>query len=228
MTPAWPKEKTIVTKAVAPAVAEKETLLESIAGICTVLVVGLFVIAFVFQNFEIPSASMEDTLLIGDHVFVDRETFAPASKWMPLVHARDPQRGDIIVFFKPAEYIFLVKRVVGIPGDRIYMRDNQLYVNRTPATVRPIGVTIDQASRIAAFVELDGDPEDTGDAALADELRSFCKQRLRRYEYPHVVRFVEELPRTLTGKVQRFALRDAIAMAPTAGSTARAEAPRTL
>jgi acyl-coenzyme A synthetase/AMP-(fatty) acid ligase len=91
-----------------------------------------------------------------------------------------------------------------------------------------VGVTIDQASRIAAFIELDGDPEDTGDAAFADELREFCKQRLRRYEYPHVVRFVEELPRTLTGKVQRFALRDAIAMAPTAGSTARAEAPRTL
>lgn len=91
-----------------------------------------------------------------------------------------------------------------------------------------VGVTIDHASRIAAFVEIAGDPEDTGDAALADELRDFCKQRLRRYEYPHVVRFVEELPRTLTGKVQRFALRDAIALSPMPEPAVRAEAPRTL
>jgi benzoate-CoA ligase family protein len=88
-----------------------------------------------------------------------------------------------------------------------------------------VGVTIDEASRIAAFVELDGP---AADEALADELREFCKQRLRRYEYPHVLRFVDELPRTLTGKVQRFALRDAIAQAPGATPAATAEAPRTL
>ena len=47
-----------------------------------------------------------------------------------------------------------------------------------------------------------------GDDALADELRAWCKERMRRYEYPHVVEFVDELPRTLTGKVQRFRLRE--------------------
>ena len=71
-----------------------------------------------------------------------------------------------------------------------------------------------------------------GATVTGDELREFCKQRLRRYEYPHVVRFVDELPRTLTGKVQRFALREAIGRTPTpttaSVSTARAEAPRTL
>jgi benzoate-CoA ligase len=94
-----------------------------------------------------------------------------------------------------------------------------------------VGVTIEEASRIAAFVELEGEASDSagpGGDALADELRDFCKQRLRRYQYPHVVRFVEELPRTLTGKVQRFALRDAIARSPGSETTARAEAPRTL
>jgi benzoate-CoA ligase family protein len=89
-----------------------------------------------------------------------------------------------------------------------------------------VGVTIDETSRIAAFVEVDGTAG--ADDGLADELRDFCKQRLRRYEYPHVVRFVEELPRTLTGKVQRFALRAAIAQAPAATPAASAEAPRTL
>jgi benzoate-CoA ligase len=68
-----------------------------------------------------------------------------------------------------------------------------------------IGITVRDASRIAAVIVCEGAP---GDDALADELRALCRQRLRPYEYPHVVEFVEELPRTLTGKVQRFRLRE--------------------
>ena len=67
-----------------------------------------------------------------------------------------------------------------------------------------VGITIDDASRVAAYVECDG----TGDEAFAEELRTWCKDRMRRYEYPHVVEFIDELPRTLTGKVQRFRLRE--------------------
>jgi acyl-coenzyme A synthetase/AMP-(fatty) acid ligase len=69
-----------------------------------------------------------------------------------------------------------------------------------------IGVQIEDATRVAAFIECD-EGEPAGDA-LAEELRTWCKERMRRYEYPHVVEFVDELPRTLTGKVQRFALRE--------------------
>ena len=73
-----------------------------------------------------------------------------------------------------------------------------------------IGVTIDDVSRIKAFVICSSPPPD-GDA-LADELRQWCKQHLRRYEYPHVVEFVDDLPRTPTGKVQRYKLREAEAV----------------
>jgi benzoate-CoA ligase len=73
------------------------------------------------------------------------------------------------------------------------------------AGVGVVGITVQHASRIAAFVQCEGEP---GDGALADELREWCRARLRRYEYPHVVRFVDALPRTLTGKVQRFRLRE--------------------
>jgi benzoate-CoA ligase family protein len=73
------------------------------------------------------------------------------------------------------------------------------------AGVGVVGISIEHASRIAAFVQCDGEP---GDDALADELREWCRARLRRYEYPHVVRFVDALPTTLTGKVQRFKLRE--------------------
>jgi signal peptidase I len=113
-----------------PTQVQDETLLEAAASICTVLVVGLFIITFIFQNFVIPSGSMEKTLLVGDHVFVDRITFAPVAKFMPLVHYREPHVGDIIVFIKPNEPdMTLVKRVVGLPGDRIHLQDGILYRN---------------------------------------------------------------------------------------------------
>ncbi len=108
----------------------EETPLEALASMCSVLVIGLFVITFVFQNFEIPSGSMIGTLLIGDHVFVDRITLAPPTAWAPFVHYRDVRRKDIIVFLKPGEPdLFLVKRVVGVPGDRIHLRNGIVYLN---------------------------------------------------------------------------------------------------
>jgi signal peptidase I len=121
-------------KPVQPSSAKKEksdeTPLEAFASICVVLVVGLFVLTFVFQNFEIPSSSMVKTLLVGDHVLVDRITLAPPARWAPFVHYRNVRRGDIIVFFKPGEPdLYLVKRVVGIPGDRIHLRDGIVYLN---------------------------------------------------------------------------------------------------
>jgi benzoate-CoA ligase len=71
-----------------------------------------------------------------------------------------------------------------------------------------IGVSVDDVSRIKAFVIC------AGDAPGADELRSWCKEHLRRYEYPHLVEFVEDFPRTVTGKIQRFKLREAEARQP--------------
>jgi signal peptidase I len=108
----------------------EETPLEAFASICSVLVIGLFALTFIFQNFEIPSSSMEKTLLVGDHVMVDRTTLAPAASWAPFVYYRNPRRGDIIVFFKPGEpNLYLVKRVIGIPGDRIHLRNGIVYLN---------------------------------------------------------------------------------------------------
>ncbi len=112
---------------------EQETPLEAFASICGVLVIGLFALTFIFQNFEIPSSSMEKTLLIGDHVLVDRITLAPPTKWAPFIPYRNVKRGDIIVFFKPGEPdLYLVKRVVGIPGDRIHLRAGIVYRDGQP------------------------------------------------------------------------------------------------
>ncbi len=121
--------------------AGEETPLEFIASIAGVLVFGLFILTFVFQNFMIPSGSMLKTLLVGDHVLVDRITLAPKTAWAPFVHYRDVRRGDIVVFYKPGEPdLFLVKRVVGIPGDHIHLRNGVVFLNgkaqNEPQTVK--------------------------------------------------------------------------------------------
>jgi signal peptidase I len=81
---------------------------------------------------------MENTLLVGDHLVVDRITLAPEAKWMPLVHYREPRHGDIVVFIKPVpdldadgkpQYLFLVKRLIGVPGDHIHLRDGIVFIN---------------------------------------------------------------------------------------------------
>lgn len=110
----------------------KETLPESIAGIASVLVVGLFILTFVVQHFEIPSRSMEYTLLVGDHVFVDRLT--PLGKqpmsWIFPYHTL--HQGDVAVFLtpNPAEQgMYLVKRIIGVPGDHIRLKNGVVYRN---------------------------------------------------------------------------------------------------
>ena len=140
--------------------AETETPLESLASICTVLAVGIFLMGFVFQNFVIPSGSMESTLLVGDHVFVDRITFAPPTKWAPFVHYRDVQRGDVIVFQKPnpeTPDLVLVKRAIGVPGDHIHLRHGVVYLN---------GVAQNEPQ--ARKVQDDTDPSDAYEPARDD------------------------------------------------------------
>jgi len=120
----------------------EETPFEAVASICSVLVVGLFILTFLGQNFVIPSGSMMNTLLIGDHLVVDRISLAPPTKWMPLVHYREPKRNDIIVFLKPGEPdLFLVKRLIGVPGDHIHLHDGVVYVNGAAQPQPPEGLT---------------------------------------------------------------------------------------
>lgn len=110
----------------------QETLPESLAGTAYVFVIGLFLMTFLFQNYAIPSGSMEKTLLIGDHVVVDRTTLAPQKFPVGLVHYRPVQRGDIIVFVKPnpeSPDLVLVKRAIGLPGDRLHLEHGVLFRN---------------------------------------------------------------------------------------------------
>jgi signal peptidase I len=91
-----------------------------------------FTNTFVIKTFFIPSGSMEDTLLVGDHLFVNRFIFGPGSGEIgaPLLPARAPRRGDIVVFRSPERpTVDLVKRLIGLPGDTLQIVNKTLFVN---------------------------------------------------------------------------------------------------
>ena len=98
------------------------------------LVAGLFLgftNTFAIKTFYIPSPSMEDTLLIGDHLFVNRFIYGPESSiGSALLPSREIHRGDIVIFRSPeSPRIDLVKRCVGLPGDKVELVDKELYLN---------------------------------------------------------------------------------------------------
>lgn len=96
------------------------------------VVFALFVRTFLFQAFEVPTPSMEKTLLVGDHVLVNKFAFAPhrggpLARWLPY---RPIRRGDVFVFkYPPDPERDFVKRAVGLPGDVVAIRDKELFVN---------------------------------------------------------------------------------------------------
>ena len=111
--------------------AKKSTLREYLEAL---LIAGIFLgftNTFVVKTFYIPSSSMEDTLLIGDHLFVNRFIYGgkggEAPSWLP---ERPVRHGDIVIFRSPEQpKIDLIKRAIGMPGDTLQMIDKQLYIN---------------------------------------------------------------------------------------------------
>ncbi|MFZ0662814.1 MAG: signal peptidase I [Acidobacteriaceae bacterium] len=106
------------------------SLLESARSLAFLLVIAIFVIAFIVQPFRIPSASMERTLLVGDFLLVNKAAYGPVGHFGWLLPYQQVQPGDIVVFFfplNPAEHV--VKRVIGIPGDRIHLKNGVVYRN---------------------------------------------------------------------------------------------------
>jgi signal peptidase I len=105
------------------------------------VLVGLLVFRSVVLDWNVvPSGSMKPTIVEGDYIFVDKLAYdlkVPFTSQV-LLHWGGPRRGDIVVFTPPGETERYVKRVVGVPGDRLELRDNQLFVNGEPARYEPL------------------------------------------------------------------------------------------
>ena len=112
--------------------AHRSTAREYVEALLIAAVFLLFTNTFVVKTFFIPSGSMEDTLLVGDHLFVNRFIFGPTMGKLEqaVLPLRAPRRGDIVIFRSPERpNIDLVKRLIGLPGDTIQVVNKQLFVN---------------------------------------------------------------------------------------------------
>jgi signal peptidase I len=96
-------------------------------------IIALFVTTFVIQAFKIPTGSMKENLLIGDHLLVNKFIYGQSGIFSKLMPYQEPQRGDVIVFKYPKEpETAYVKRLIGLPGDKIEVIGRTVYVNDEP------------------------------------------------------------------------------------------------
>jgi len=111
----------------------REGPLHALKSVFEIIVVALFVTTFIAQPFQIPTPSMVPTLRIGDFILVDKQTFAPGAGHYGILPKSTVQRGDIIVFHWPVDpSMHLVKRVIGVPGDRIRLHHGRVFINGQP------------------------------------------------------------------------------------------------
>ena len=104
--------------------------IQSVAG---TVAIAVFVVTFLAQAFTIPSESMEQTLLIGDYLLVDKLCYGSGGLWSRLLPYRKIRRGDVVVFHYPVNPAQdFVKRVVGVPGDRVRLINKRVFVNGVP------------------------------------------------------------------------------------------------
>jgi signal peptidase I len=114
---------------------------ETIRVIVHALLIALVIRTFLFQPFNIPSGSMKATLLVGDYLFVSKYSYGYSHYSIPLspalfsgrIFGSEPSRGDVVVFRLPKDdSTDYIKRVIGLPGDRIQMKEGLLYINDKP------------------------------------------------------------------------------------------------
>jgi signal peptidase I len=117
---------------------EGESWIETVKTVVYALLIALVIRTFLFQPFNIPSASMEGTLLIGDYLFVEKFAYGYSAYSFPFglgpfsgrIFGSAPTRGDVVVFKYPRDTSTdFIKRVIGLPGDRIQMISDRLYIN---------------------------------------------------------------------------------------------------
>ena len=126
---------------------EGNAFVETIKTVVYALLLAGLIRTLLFQPFWIPSGSMKDTLLIGDFLFVNKFAYGYSRHSCPWsmcpfegrIWAGEPERGDVIVFNHPVSNTAYIKRLVGLPGDRVQMRDGMLYINDAVAPQVPAG-----------------------------------------------------------------------------------------
>lgn len=132
-----------------------EGIVETVKTIFWALVIAAVFRTLFFQPFWIPSGSMKDTLLIGDFLFVNKMAYGYSRHSCPFsacpiegrLFGSEPERGDVVVFRHPGNGADYIKRVVGLPGDTVQMRDGILWLNGQPVRTEPAGIFVETYER---------------------------------------------------------------------------------
>jgi signal peptidase I len=154
----------------------KSIFREYLESLTVTLVMALFGMTFILQAVTVPTGSMQNTILIGDYLIVNKFIFNPGGNPIPLLPMRDIERGDIIVFKYPGNAVDpesdrarglvkyqlnYVKRVIGLPGEKVEFKNNQVFINDQPlAEHRMIGDSDDNVSALDTEEFEPRDPDD--------------------------------------------------------------------
>ena len=132
---------------------KKSVLRENIEAIIVAVILAMFIRTFIVQAFKIPSGSMKETLLIGDHILVNKFIYGVKIPFLRtiIIKVKNPERNDILVFKFPEDPgKDFIKRVIGVAGDVVEVRDKKIYVNNMPLD-DTFGVYTDPHSFPASF-----------------------------------------------------------------------------
>ena len=158
-----------------------------------ILALALFSLRSSFADWnDVPTGSMKPTILVGDRIFVNKLAYDLKVPFTTLHVAEwsDPRRGDIVVLFSPHDGQRLVKRVIGLPGDTIELRDNHLVLNGQPVEYKPIANELlhdlapaDRDGRVFASEQLPGQTHAVAGHPAVPARRSFAPYRVPEGHY---------------------------------------------
>ncbi len=137
--------------------------LEFCGSFFPVLLLVLVLRSFLYEPFQIPSGSMIPTLKVGDFILVDKFSYGlrlPVTG-TKVIDIGEPERGDVMVFFPPNDERYFIKRVIGLPGDKIEMLDGVLFVNGEEVKQKPHPTLVPEDHSYAVYLEQLGDVEHT-------------------------------------------------------------------
>jgi len=163
----------------------KSIFREYLESLTVTLVMALFGMTFILQAVTVPTGSMQNTILIGDYLIVNKFIFNPGGNPLPLLPMRDIQRGDIIVFKYPGNAVDpasdrarglvkyqlnYVKRVIGLPGEKVEFKNNQVFINdQLLPEHRIIGDADDNVSALETKEFEERKPEDKWDVYYSEQ-----------------------------------------------------------
>ena len=131
------------------------TVAEYAKSFFPVLLVVLLLRSFLMEPFKIPSASMVPTLQVHDFILVNKFAYGLRLPVLgtKLLSVGEPQRGDVMVFFPPNDKRYFIKRVIGLPGDEVSLRDKQLYINGVKMEQTPLPAVVGDSSNVMVLQE---------------------------------------------------------------------------